>query len=136
MSYRRKTSDKMPDVLLAPMCFLSSAGKHNASMAARPRTHSTEIDCIFIQSSVAMNIPLLPGVLRRLDETPRADLATEGVLRHVWQNRSAYQVFDFSQIEPQSFEEWANAAQRRRTPEFLELRMLSGRPASRRPSPT
>jgi len=36
-----------------------------------------------------MNAPLLPEVLRRLDESPQADLplATEGVLRYVWENR-------------------------------------------------
>ena len=36
-----------------------------------------------------MNAPLLPEVLRRLEETPQADLplATEGVLRYVWENR-------------------------------------------------
>ena len=36
-----------------------------------------------------MNAPLIPEVLRRRDETPQADLplATEGVLRYVWENR-------------------------------------------------
>jgi len=36
-----------------------------------------------------MNAPLLPQVLRRLDESPQVDLplATEGVLRYVWENR-------------------------------------------------
>jgi len=36
-----------------------------------------------------MNASLLPEVLRRLDETPQVDLplATEGVLRYVWENR-------------------------------------------------
>lgn len=36
-----------------------------------------------------MNAPLHPEVLRRLDETPQADLplATEGVLRYVWESR-------------------------------------------------
>ena len=36
-----------------------------------------------------MNAPLYPEVLRRLDETPQGDLplATEGVLRYVWENR-------------------------------------------------
>ena len=35
-----------------------------------------------------MNAALLPEVLRRLDETPQADLplATEGVLRYVWES--------------------------------------------------
>lgn len=36
-----------------------------------------------------MNAPPLPEVLRRLDESPQADLplATEGVLRYVWESR-------------------------------------------------
>ena len=36
-----------------------------------------------------MNAPLYPEVLRRLDTTPQGDLplATEGVLRYVWENR-------------------------------------------------
>ena len=36
-----------------------------------------------------MNAPLHPEVLRRMDETPQADLplATEGVLRYVWESR-------------------------------------------------
>ena len=36
-----------------------------------------------------MNVPLLPEVLCRLDETPQADLpqATEGIARYVWQGR-------------------------------------------------
>ncbi len=36
-----------------------------------------------------MNAPLHPEILRRLDETPQADLplATEGVARYVWQGR-------------------------------------------------
>jgi hypothetical protein len=35
-----------------------------------------------------MNAPLFPEVLRRLDATPQGDLplATEGVLRYVWEN--------------------------------------------------
>jgi len=36
-----------------------------------------------------MNAPLYPEVLRRLDETPQADLplATEGVARYVWESK-------------------------------------------------
>ena len=36
-----------------------------------------------------MNAPLRPEVLRRLDDTPQADLplATEGVARYVWESR-------------------------------------------------
>jgi hypothetical protein len=36
-----------------------------------------------------MNAPLLPEVLRRLDESPQTDLrlATEGELRYVWESR-------------------------------------------------
>jgi hypothetical protein len=36
-----------------------------------------------------MNAPLIPEVLRRRDETPQADLplATEGVVRYVWENK-------------------------------------------------
>lgn len=36
----------------------------------------------------AMNAPLHPEVMRRLEETPQADLplATEGTLRYVWQH--------------------------------------------------
>jgi hypothetical protein len=36
-----------------------------------------------------MNAPLHPEVVRRLEETPQAQLplATEGVLRYVWENR-------------------------------------------------
>ena len=36
-----------------------------------------------------MNAPLLPEVLRRLAPTPQAELplATEGVLRYVWESR-------------------------------------------------
>jgi hypothetical protein len=39
--------------------------------------------------ATAMNAPLFPEVLRRLDATPQGDLplATEGVLRYVWENR-------------------------------------------------
>ena len=36
-----------------------------------------------------MNAPLYPEILRRLDKTPRADLALaiEGVARYVWQGQ-------------------------------------------------
>ncbi len=36
-----------------------------------------------------MNAPLHPEVIRRLEDTPQADLplATEGTLRYVWQHR-------------------------------------------------
>ncbi len=53
------------------------------------RPTPNRLDCMSIQFFSAMNAPLLPEVLRRLDETPQADLplATEGVLRYVWENR-------------------------------------------------
>jgi len=59
-----------------------------------PQTRLREVSSgiLFLHTVLAvaaMNSPLLPEVIRRLEDTPQSDLPleTEGVLRYVWENR-------------------------------------------------
>ena len=45
--------------------------------------------CFFVQPESTVNSALHPEVIRRLEETPQAELplATEGALRYLWESR-------------------------------------------------